>query len=112
MKTFMLLVVSAFLAACDAFTTMYAVKTGIGYEANPIAAKFMDDYGLTEVAALSGVTFVAVVMVAWIVGNILPFKFARTVIFLAIAALLIIKTVVVLNNFYVIFEGGIVRWIS
>ena len=92
-----ILILIAALQAVDIATTIYILRTGIGYEANPIMRKLIEVFGSAPVAMIvTKVPFVAALVWAAVHGTV------STGVLWGCAA---ISALVAANNLWVIKRG-------
>lgn len=92
-----ILILIAALQAVDFATTVYVLRTGIGYEANPIMRKLIEVFGSAPVAMIvAKVPFVAALVWAAVHGAV------STGVLWGCAA---ISALVAANNLWVIKRG-------
>ena len=92
-----ILILIAVLQAVDIATTAYVLRTGIGYEANPIMRKLIEVFGSAPVAMIvAKVPFVAALVWAAVHGAVSTE---------ALWACAVISALVVVNNLRVIQRG-------
>ena len=92
-----LLITLTLLQAADFYTTWYALKSGTGQEANPFVKKLMGTIGVIPTLVLLKMGLAAL---AWgmYVNGLLETRAAET----AVAGLVVLYLVIVINNFKVI----------